>query len=60
LSKKSSKTIAIGAQNFYPKEKGAFTGEISAAMLKSMDISQVVLGHSERREYFNESNTGKN
>lgn len=48
--------IKLAAQNCHAEDKGAFTGEISAAMLKSMDISQVVLGHSERREYFNESN----
>lgn len=48
--------IQLAAQNCHSEDKGAFTGEISAAMLKSMDIKQVVLGHSERREYFNESN----
>ncbi|MEY4260888.1 MAG: hypothetical protein RL656_1861, partial [Bacteroidota bacterium] len=44
--------IQLAAQNCHSEDKGAFTGEISAAMLKSMDINQVVLGHSERREYF--------
>ena len=48
--------LLYGAQDISAQDKGAFTGEISAAMLKSMDINQVVLGHSERREYFNESN----
>ena len=48
--------IQLAAQNCHSEDKGAYTGEISAAMLKSMDINQVVLGHSERREYFNESN----
>jgi len=48
--------VSLAAQNCHSEDKGAFTGEISAAMLKSMQISQVVLGHSERREYFKESN----
>lgn len=51
-----SNRIQLAAQNCHAEDKGAFTGEISALMLKSMDINQVVLGHSERREYFNESN----
>jgi triosephosphate isomerase len=46
----------VAAQNCYSKKSGAFTGEISAEMLHSMSIKYVVLGHSERREYFNESN----
>lgn len=44
------------AQNCYHKESGAFTGEISAAMLHSIGVTFCVVGHSERREYFNESN----
>jgi len=44
------------AQNCYNKKSGAYTGEISTEMLYSMDIKYCVLGHSERREYFNESN----
>ncbi|RYY55588.1 MAG: triose-phosphate isomerase [Chitinophagaceae bacterium] len=44
------------AQNIYHKESGAYTGEISAAMLVSLGIKFVVIGHSERREYFSESN----
>jgi triosephosphate isomerase len=48
--------ISLAAQNCHSEDKGAFTGEISAVMLKSMLISRVVLGHSERREFFNESN----
>ena len=47
---------AVAAQNCYQKKSGAFTGEVSAEMLKSIDIPYVVLGHSERREYFSESN----
>ena len=47
--------IKIGAQNMHFEEKGAFTGEISPLMLKELDIDYVVIGHSERREYFNET-----
>ena len=44
------------AQNMYSKKSGAYTGEVSAEMLQSMEIEYVVLGHSERREYFAEHN----
>ena len=47
--------IKIGAQNMHFEEKGAFTGEISPLMLKELDMDYVVIGHSERREYFNET-----
>lgn len=46
----------VAAQNCYTKVSGAYTGEISVEMLTSIGVSHVVLGHSERREYFNESN----
>lgn len=46
--------VAIGAQNMYFEEKGAFTGEISAAMLTDAGVKYVILGHSERRDYFKE------
>lgn len=46
--------IAVAAQNCSEHESGAYTGETSAVMLKSMDVPYVVLGHSERRQYFNE------
>src|SRR6478736_10078179 len=46
----------IAAQNCYSKRSGAFTGETSVEMLQSLNIQYVVLGHSERREYFQESN----
>ncbi|MBW0178404.1 triose-phosphate isomerase [Sediminibacterium sp.] len=48
--------MAIAAQNCYSKKSGAYTGETSVLMLQSLGITHVVLGHSERREYFNESN----
>ena len=53
---KTSSDILLGAQNIYPEEKGAFTGEISPMMLKSVGCQYVIVGHSERREYFKESN----
>ncbi len=50
------KNYYASAQNCYHKESGAFTGEISAPMIHSLGINYCVVGHSERREYFNESN----
>ena len=47
--------IKIGAQNMHFEEKGAFTGEISGQMLKSIGVEYVIIGHSERRQYFNET-----
>ena len=49
-------TIKLGAQNMHFEDSGAFTGEISAAMLKSVGCEYVILGHSERRAIFGESN----
>jgi len=46
----------LAAQNCHQEKSGAYTGEISAGMLKSVDVSYVIIGHSERRQYFNESN----
>ncbi len=48
--------LSIAAQNMHQSESGAFTGEISAQMLKSVGVETVILGHSERRAYFNEDN----
>lgn len=47
--------IKVGAQNVHFEEKGAFTGEIAPGMLEAMGINYVVVGHSERRQYFNET-----
>ena len=52
--------IAIGAQNMYFEDNGAFTGEISAPMLKDAGVQYVILGHSERRQYFNETDESVN
>lgn len=55
-SKVAGKTnLGIAAQNCYNKNSGAYTGEVSAPMLKSIDVDYVILGHSERREYFEET-----
>ena len=47
--------VNIAAQNCHYETNGAYTGEVSADMLQSMDLSYVILGHSERRKYFNEN-----
>lgn len=47
--------IKIGAQNMHWEEKGAYTGEVSATMLKSIGVEYVIIGHSERRQYFAET-----
>lgn len=52
--------IAIGAENMYFEEKGAFTGETSPAMLTDVGVKYVIIGHSERREYFGESDSDVN
>ena len=52
--------IAVGAQNMHWQKEGAFTGEISAAMLIAIGCRQVVIGHSERRQYFGETDTEVN
>ena len=47
--------IGVGGQNIHWEEKGAFTGEISASLLKSAGATYVILGHSERRQFFGET-----
>lgn len=46
--------VQVGAENFYIEDKGAYTGEISAPMLVDASVKYVIIGHSERREYFKE------
>jgi triosephosphate isomerase (TIM) len=50
----------LGAQNMHFEKEGAFTGEVSAEMLKALDVDYVILGHSERRELFGETDEGVN
>lgn len=52
--------IKIGAQNMFYKESGAYTGEVSGKMLKSIGVEYVIIGHSERRQYFNETDESVN
>jgi triosephosphate isomerase (TIM) len=48
--------FAVGAQNIYPEDAGAFTGEISPLMLRELAVAYCIIGHSERRKYFSETN----
>ena len=52
--------IKIGAQNVHFAEKGAYTGEVSPKMLKDIGVEYVIIGHSERREYYNETDESVN
>lgn len=52
--------IALGAENVYFEDKGAYTGEISAPMLKDAGVKYVIVGHSERRQYFGETDEDVN
>ncbi len=47
--------VAVGAQNMHWEREGAFTGEVSPGMLTAIKVTHVIIGHSERREYFNET-----
>ena len=47
--------VKLGAQNMHPEKSGAFTGEIAAEMLRTLYVTHVILGHSERRQYFGET-----
>lgn len=56
LAKLANKTnVFVAAQNCHQKETGAYTGEVSASMLQSIGVKHIIVGHSERREYFAES-----
>ncbi|APC42082.1 triose-phosphate isomerase [Clostridium estertheticum] len=52
--------IKVGAQNMFYEESGAFTGEISPGMLEDIGVDYVIIGHSERRQYFNETDEAVN
>lgn len=56
----SGSSVAVGAENMYYEENGAYTGEISAAMLKDAGVKYVILGHSERRMLFGETDADVN
>jgi triosephosphate isomerase len=60
LVKRQGENVRIGAQNMHFLEEGAFTGEVSAPMLKAIGVSYVVVGHSERRAMFNETDEAIN
>jgi triosephosphate isomerase (TIM) len=56
-AKVADTNIKIGAQNLYFENQGAFTGEVSADMIKAAGAQYVIIGHSERRQYFNETDS---
>ncbi len=60
LVKREGEDLRIGAQNMHELDEGAYTGEISAGMLKSYGVEYAVIGHSERREYYNETDESVN
>ena len=52
---KSAKTLSVSSQNIHWEESGAFTGEVSAKMLTEIGVTHAIIGHSERRQYFAET-----
>jgi triosephosphate isomerase len=55
VERRRGTAVKVAAQNMHEEESGAFTGEVSAPMLGELEVEAVVLGHSERRQYFNET-----
>jgi triosephosphate isomerase (TIM) len=55
VERRRGTAVRVAAQNMHEEEAGAFTGEVSAPMLAELEVEAVVLGHSERRQYFNET-----
>jgi triosephosphate isomerase len=55
VKKVKSKNVSVGAQNIFWEEKGSYTGEISAPMIKNLGAEYVILGHSDQRRYFFEN-----
>ena len=60
LVKRQVDHLRIGAQNMHEADEGAFTGEISAKLLEELNVSYVIIGHSERRAYYNETDDAIN
>ncbi|SFD95806.1 triosephosphate isomerase [Lentibacillus persicus] len=60
VSKAKSSNLKVGAQNMHFEDSGAYTGEVSPAMLKDLGVTHVVIGHSERREHFAETDESVN
>ncbi len=60
LVKRQGDNLRIGAQNMHEKSEGAFTGEVSAALLENIGVRYVIIGHSERREHFGETDESVN
>ena len=60
LVKRQGDNLRIGAQNMNDKDSGAYTGEISPSMLTSTEVEYVIIGHSERRQYYAETDVSVN
>lgn len=60
IEKMSPAGVSIGAQNIFWEDRGSFTGEVSSLMVKQFGCEYVIIGHSERRAYFGETNAGAN